>query len=869
MIQHNQRRRGNLWAWGLAAVGLLLAALGVFAWPAVRTFVLVPNLALNRHEWRVLKQVGADPGGRKQALEHADASRPVVLEFLNSSLVAQAMWQVPHSGIYQLELSMDDFGGLLVDGRQALALPRSITDRNIGSTELRLAAGWHLLTVRLYNGPAGGWFTLGARGPGQKAPASIAGQLHYPELGNLQAWYGFVRAAPWLGVAGGLLLMAGVFILARRGSLGLWPGRAALWVWPKAGEAAPEGLGPFLPLWLGLASLALALETGFLLSKASFLDSLGPGQVLLTLAGALALLSLPGLCLWALARLAVAVLGNGPAPRAAARGLLLLAFSAGFWAVVLVHANTFLYTGWGLNLVDLRRLWSWAPPLLGLGLALLALRFSRRPGLAWWRAAGRRAVGVSVVLMALLWVVTLAWTAVVWAGLSEDLDRQPNLQAAGRLPNVIFFAADALDREHLGLYGYRRPTTPNLIRLAKTSTVYTQAFANSAHTRGSVTSILTGVPPLQNRVLYQPDVLTGLASLRHLPGILASLGYYCADLADDVYGCAGAINLLGGFHEQNGVAQPDPRERELLMLRTASSPETMMATELADRLAAVTGYVAGVTRQLSSQRDAWKGMELPDYLGFMSDASRVKRLLGLIASERRPLFVHLHLMKTHGPFYGTLQKRAFSRGEQTEPDQDDFYDDAILTVDHFLGLAVAALKQAGKWDNTLLVFHTDHGRAYERDAHRPVPLLVHRPGQRTGQVVRSSVEYLDLAPTVLAAAGQKPPAWMAGRDLFSGPGPAPDPDRGVYTIAGAGDVRIKGPPLLGVTFAQVISEGLAYSQDLALSRPRFGPVPGWSGPAARPCPESAKKLKRLLAAYLAGYGVDASRLRRGATGEKK
>lgn len=838
--------------------------------PAVRALVLVPNLVMDRHEWRVIKRVGADPSGRAQAVEHADASRPVVLEFLNSSLVAHAMWQTPRSGQYQLKLDMDDFGGLLIDGRRLLALPKSITSRNTGQVTARLSAGWHLLTVRLYNGPAGGWFSLKARGPGQKSFGSIAGQLHYIDLGNLQFWYGLLRAGPWLGLAGCLLLMAGIFLLARRGVLGSRAGRAALWVWPRdEGANSGGGLAPFLPLWLGLVSLALVLEAGFLLSKSSFLDSLGVGQILLTLTGALALLCLPGLCLWALARLALAALGNRPGPRAVVQGVLLAALSAGFWAVVLVHANTFVYSGWGLNLVDLRRLAPWAPPLLGLGLVVLVFRFSRRPGLFWWRKTGPRLVSASVVVMCLLWAVTLAWTAVVWAGLSADLDRRADPRTAGRMPNVIFFAADALDPEHMGLYGYQRPTTPNLSRLAASSTVYTQAFCDSPHTRGSVTSILTGVPPLRNRVLYPPDVLTGIASLRHLPGILAGLGYYCVDLADDLYGNAGAINILGGFHEQNGVPQPDPRDRTLLMLRAAMSPEIMTVSGLSERIRAALGFLAGTSGQLRAERDLWKGMELPDYLGFMSDASRVKRLLKLIASERRPLFVHLHLMKTHGPFYGTLPKRAFSSGEQTEADQDDFYDDAILTADHFLGLVIKALKDAGKWNDTLLVFHTDHGRSYQRDAHRPVPLVVHRPGQSSGRVVRSTVEFLDLAPTVLAAMGQGRPEWMAGVDLFSGPGPAPKPGRTVYTIGGAGDNRINGPPLLGVTFAQVIHNGLAYSQDLALSRPRFGPVPGWSGPADAPTPKNADKLRRLLAGYLAGYGVDASRLKRGAHGGSK
>ena len=48
-----------------------------------------------------------------------------------------------------------------------------------------------------------------------------------------------------------------------------------------------------------------------------------------------------------------------------------------------------------------------------------------------------------------------------------------------RRPNIILITLDTTRRDRLGCYGYRRPTSPNLDRLAADSLVYAQAIAPS------------------------------------------------------------------------------------------------------------------------------------------------------------------------------------------------------------------------------------------------------------------------------------------------------------------------------------------------------------------------------------------------------
>lgn len=63
-------------------------------------------------------------------------------------------------------------------------------------------------------------------------------------------------------------------------------------------------------------------------------------------------------------------------------------------------------------------------------------------------------------------------------------------------PNHIFlFILDAVRKDHLSLYGYKRKTTPNINKLAKQADVYQWAFSPSSYTHAAIPSVLTGKYP--------------------------------------------------------------------------------------------------------------------------------------------------------------------------------------------------------------------------------------------------------------------------------------------------------------------------------------------------------------------------------------
>jgi len=99
----------------------------------------------------------------------------------------------------------------------------------------------------------------------------------------------------------------------------------------------------------------------------------------------------------------------------------------------------------------------------------------------------------------------------------------------------------------------------------------------------------------------------------------------------------------------------------------------------------------------------------------------------------------------------------------------------IHSLDHNLGRFRRKLSDLGLADNTLLIFASDHGShfctrndEYKRSCHDGcirIPLVMTGPGFTGGRVLRPLVSLIDLAPTILTAAGVEPPSFMRGRPL--------------------------------------------------------------------------------------------------------
>ncbi|UJA20993.1 sulfatase [Thermoleophilia bacterium SCSIO 60948] len=102
--------------------------------------------------------------------------------------------------------------------------------------------------------------------------------------------------------------------------------------------------------------------------------------------------------------------------------------------------------------------------------------------------------------------------------------------------------------------------------------------------------------------------------------------------------------------------------------------------------------------------------------------------------------------------------------------------ESLLAVDDMIGRIKRTLKQRDEWRNTYVIFTSDNGRMsgqhrwtgksllYEESVR--VPMLIRGPGIPKGEVRTQQTSNVDLAPTILDAAGTRPLVEMDGISML-------------------------------------------------------------------------------------------------------
>ena len=122
-------------------------------------------------------------------------------------------------------------------------------------------------------------------------------------------------------------------------------------------------------------------------------------------------------------------------------------------------------------------------------------------------------------------------------------------------------------------------------------------------------------------------------------------------------------------------------------------------------------------------------------------------------------------------------------------------------VDDALGRVFDMLESAGLADRTLTVFTSDHGEnlgshgymnkeSPKEEAYR-IPMVVQGPGVAEGHVSDRVASLVDVAPTLIDAAGGDVPSHLSGRSLSpalvgGGPGVAPHDNHAIFETHGFG-----------------------------------------------------------------------------------
>jgi arylsulfatase A-like enzyme len=335
-----------------------------------------------------------------------------------------------------------------------------------------------------------------------------------------------------------------------------------------------------------------------------------------------------------------------------------------------------------------------AAALLALGVGAVAARL-----FDWERRS--RLVSTAMVVLAVV-------TAAGWAG-TVVVTRVLEGVATARLVappddprNVMVVVIDTLRADHLSAYGYHRPTSPTLDRLAREGVAFDNALSASSWTLPAHASLLTGRFPNEHRI-ESTHALN--AAHRTVAEVFAGSGYR-----------TGAFSAnLSWFNRTFGFGRGFLHFEDLYQNVGDMAWRTTYG-QLADK-AFTRLPVAG------------------DFPGRRRAADMNRSILRWIDRDRqRPFFVFVNYFDTHDPYLPPRPYRTGFAGEGPEPggvinsrlrnpdDQSGLethvaseiaaYDGAIAYVDAQIAELVSALEARHLLDNTIVVFTSDHGEAF-------------------------------------------------------------------------------------------------------------------------------------------------------------
>jgi len=322
-------------------------------------------------------------------------------------------------------------------------------------------------------------------------------------------------------------------------------------------------------------------------------------------------------------------------------------------------------------------------------------------------------------------LIGLILGAVLFAALSlwEKLPPSP--------PNLLLISVDALRADHLGCYGYPRPTSPHIDALAARGVLLERFLTPRGLTYPALSTLLTGLECHHHRSRYNFQVPEDSVTLAH---ILGEQGYQCRA-------------YLANADEMIRVGFDDASE----------------------------GFSHIINHTKRDLAITERGVR------FLQEQAQARR---------KSFFLWLHYMSPHRPYKPPepwergldgqsprsskyyderleryMQARADLSGGTLEAILN-YYDGCVAFVDSLVAEVLAALEEQGLDDNTLVVFTADHGEElYEHlhyflhqlsmyDGTLHIPLILYWKGKLPqGLRVSEPVGLVHLMPTLLELLG--------------------------------------------------------------------------------------------------------------------
>ena len=336
-------------------------------------------------------------------------------------------------------------------------------------------------------------------------------------------------------------------------------------------------------------------------------------------------------------------------------------------------------------------------------------------------------------------------------------------------PNIILIVADTLRSDHLGCYGYLKNISPHLDEFSKDSLLFENAYAPIPSTLPSHVSIVTGLYPDVHQMFDEANNLdAGL--YKELSPRFSTIAEKLKEIGYKNIGIVSSIWLKDSFgfgrkfdyyHRVHESLTPSVKINEKVFtwlgwLMGEEQPKFFMFLHYYDPHS--DPYIKGKN-------------ELPYYAPPPYFEKYCEGQSGILQIQN-----NVNSYATSFLMYSNVNRM------RIEDDQVEsiisLYDAGVAFFDSQIGKLFSELKRRGLYDQSLIIFTSDHGeefrehgefihnQIYEENIH--VPLMIKFPGGRfANEKVESPVELIDIKSTILDYLEVPISSHVQGKSLLS------------------------------------------------------------------------------------------------------
>jgi arylsulfatase A-like enzyme len=284
----------------------------------------------------------------------------------------------------------------------------------------------------------------------------------------------------------------------------------------------------------------------------------------------------------------------------------------------------------------------------------------------------------------------------------------PLAALAADKPNVIFILADDLGAHDLGCFGSTFYETPNIDRLAKRGTRFTQAYAASPLCSPTRSSILVGQYPARTGITAPVCHINPIYLNKELtkegPNARLLVANSVSRLKPEYFTLAEALKEagyttahFGKWHLGHNLKPADHYEPQDQGF-DSDFPHVPNAAGPGG------GYLA-----------PWKFIKDPtitDEVGVNIEDRMSKEAAKYIAAHKaKPFYLNYWAFSVHSPWNARADyiEHFKAKADPKNPQHNALYAAMVKSLDDGVGRIVQAIDDAGIADNTIIVFYSDNG----------------------------------------------------------------------------------------------------------------------------------------------------------------